>query len=101
MKVQQIMINQYAQKGEGPTLENVTRIKDVIASTLENFEIVDIKNTREVDEGIPIDDKAHKPIKSKEGKGEFCYKCGLQKEDTQVVEKQGSVIRMCKECLVV
>ena len=31
--------------------------------------------------------------------GEFCYKCGLQKEDTQVVDRGDSIIRMCKECL--
>lgn len=102
-KIEQYMMQQYAMKGELPTVENVTRIRDVIASTLENFEIVDttIKKEKEIDQGIemPITEAKHK--KAKDGLGEFCYKCGLQKQDTQVVEKQGEFIRVCKECLVI
>lgn len=97
--VEKTMIQQYASKGEGPTRENVHRIQDLIAATLENFEIVEIKKIKQTDEGVPIEDKAHGHLPSQDNKGKFCFKCGLQKENTQVVEKEGEFIRMCKECL--
>lgn len=96
--VEKHMIKQYAEKGEGPTRENVHRIQDLIAATLENFEIIDITK-KATERGVPIEDKAHGHLPSRDKKGEFCYKCGLQKENTQVVEKEGEFIRMCKECL--
>ena len=92
------MIKQYAAKDEGPTTENVHRIQDLIAATLENFEVVDITK-KETERGVPIDDKAHGHIPSEDKKGEFCFKCGLQKEDTKVVAKGEGFIRVCKECL--
>ena len=97
-QVEKKMMYDYAMNGELPTTENVHRIQDLIAATLENFEIVDITK-KETERGVSIEDKPHGHIPSKDKKGEFCYKCGLQKEDTQIVEKEGSVIRMCKECL--
>lgn len=97
--IEQYMIKQYAAKGEGPTAENVHRIQDLIAATLENFEIIDIKTTKETEDGVEIADKPHNPIKSKSNMGGFCYKCGLQKEELEIVEKEGLAIKMCKECL--
>lgn len=100
-RIEQQMIKQYANKREGPTKENVHRIQDLIAATLENFEIVDmsVKTTKDIDNGIemPVEEAKHK--KAKDGKGEFCFKCGLQKIDTQIVEKKDEFIRVCKECL--
>jgi len=100
-RVEKQMMQDYAMNGELPTKENVNRIQDLIASTLENFEIVDIslKTTKDIDEGVamPVDEAKHK--KAKDGLGEFCYKCGLQKQDTQIVEKQDEFIIVCKECL--
>lgn len=92
------MIQDYAKQGELPTKENVTRIQDLIASILENFEVVDITK-KETEKGVPVDEKAAGHIPSQNKKGEFCYKCGLQKEDTKVVAKGDGFIRMCKECL--
>lgn len=97
-RIEKQMIKQYADKGEGPTKENVHRIQDLIAATLENFEVVDIR-VKETERGVPVDEKAAGHIPSEDKKGEFCYKCGLQKEDTKVVQKGESFIRMCKECL--
>ncbi len=92
------MIQDYANKGELPTKENVARIQDLVASILENFEIVDTTK-KETERGVSIEDKAHGHLPSQDKKGEYCYKCGLQKEDTQVVAKGDGFIRMCKECL--
>lgn len=93
------MILQYSQKSELPTIENITRMKDLIASTLENFEIVEINTKKESEKGIPLDEIPHTQIPSRDHKGEFCYKCGLQKEYTQIINKGEKIIRMCKECL--
>ena len=41
-KIEKKMMDDYASKGELPTSENVHRIQDLVASILENFEIVDI-----------------------------------------------------------
>lgn len=100
-QIEKHMIQQYAAKGEGPTTENVHRIQDLIASVLENFEIIDIRTTKETEDGVSIPEKPHGHLPSNDKKGEFCYKCGLQKLDTQIVEKEGSIIRMCKECLAI
>jgi len=97
--VEKTMMQQYASKGEGPTKENVHRIQDLIAATLENFEIVDIKKQREIDRGVSIPKKEARHVESTSNRGDYCYKCGLQKEDTQIVHKGDRVIRMCKECL--
>lgn len=96
--IEKQMIKQYANQGQGPTKENVHRIQDLIAATLENFEVVDLTK-KETERGVSIDDKAHGHLPSQDKKGEYCYKCGLQKEDTQVVAKDDGFIRMCKECL--
>ena len=98
-QIEKYMMKQYAANGEGPTRENVHRIQELIASTLENFEIVDIKKVKQTDEGIPIAENAARHVKSTSNKGDYCYKCGLQKEDTQIVHKEDRVIIMCKECL--
>lgn len=97
-RIEKQMIQQYADKGEGPTKENVHRIQDLIAATLENFEVVDFTK-KETERGVPIEDKPHGHLPSQDKKGEYCYKCGLQKEDTQVVAKGEGFIRICKECL--
>ena len=98
-RIEKHMMQQYADKGEGPTTENVHRIQDLIAATLENFEIVDIKTVKQIYEGIPIAENAAIHVKSTSNKGDYCYKCGLQKQDTKIVHKGDRVIRMCKECL--
>lgn len=97
-QIERKMMYDYGMKGELPTKENVQRIKDLIESILENFEVVDFTK-KETEKGVPIPEKPHGHLPSSNNKGQYCYKCGLQKEDTQIIEKGDSIIRMCKECL--
>lgn len=97
--VEKTMIEQYAVKGQGPTTENIHRIQDLIESTLENFEIVETKHIAKAIPTLAIEDKAHMHIQESDGKGEYCYNCGYKKQDTQIVQKEDKVIRICRECL--
>jgi len=97
-QIEKKMMYDYAMKKELPNKENVQRIQDLIASILENFDVVDITK-KETEKGVPVPEKAHGHLPSKDKKGEYCYKCGLQKENTQVVADKDSLVRMCKECL--
>lgn len=86
-----------AEAGGDPNdQENLRELQALLAETLEHFEIQEVKIIEEGTSAHFIKPKKHK---SKDGKGKFCYRCGLQKENTSIVEEGDKVLRVCKECL--
>lgn len=82
--------------GDPNAQENLRELQALLAETLEHFEIQELKI---VEEGTPAHFIKPKKHKSKDGKGKFCYKCGLQKLNTSIVEEGDKVLRVCQECL--
>ena len=86
-QIRQIQI----QRGDTPEdSECLKEVGEIIAATLEHFDI---------DMPKILDDRPPKKHKSKDGKGQFCHRCGLQKENCKIVEEGEKVIRVCAECI--
>lgn len=77
-----------AHKQDPREIQYAKELQEILKETLEHFDMI-----------IPKILEEPKRLKSRDGKGEFCHSCGLQKENTRLVEEGDMMKRKCMECL--
>jgi len=83
------------QRVEDLPHEHKLNLHGLLAEMLENFEISDMIIS---DEAKLRENHSPKKIRSRDNVGKFCHKCGLQKENTAIVEEGTKVMTVCLEC---